>query len=184
VRRSTGDRFRRADLAHAADHVLVPGGTFRDVAGSTFRATFHTETGLHAFLDLVLAYPGATSTVTLFLRPRGYRPSGAPEFVPSSLYFDIDQQRAVAAAALLLVDADGLSHQWLSQGDAYVDDLVLVMDPENPDHATFPPESFVPAAALRDAVLAWAFGGTFPPAAIDWRPMTEDEVGWPAGAGY
>jgi len=123
------------------------------------------------FSTWVLAYPGATSTVTLFLRPRGYRPSGAPEFVPSSLYFDIDQQRAVAAAALLL-------------GDAYVDDLVLAMDPENPDHATFPPESFVPAAALRDAVLAWAFGGNFPPAAIDWRPMTEDEVGWPAGAGY
>lgn len=105
---SRGDHFRRADLAHAA--------------GSTIRATFRTETGRHAFLDLVLAYPGATSTVTLFLRARGYRPSGAPEFVPSSLYFDIDQERAVA-------------------------------------------------------------GATFPPAAIDW-PMTQDEVGWIAGAGY
>jgi hypothetical protein len=184
VTRSTGNRFRRDELAHGADHLLVPTGTFRDEAGSMFRATLRTETALAAFLDLVFTFPGATSTVTLFLKPRGYRPSAAPEFVPSCLYFDVDQKSQIAAAALLLIDTAGRSHQWCSVGDAGRDDLVLVMDPENPEYAVFPPESFIPLGGLRDAIPQWAFGDEFPPPALHWRPATENEVGWPPGASY
>jgi hypothetical protein len=186
VTRWTESRFRRAELAHGADHVLVPGGNFRDDAGSTFTARFATETALHVFLDLVLGYPGRTSTVTMFLKPRGYKPSPSapPEFLPSSLYFDVDQASGTAAAALLLIDATGTSHQWLSRGNLGRDDVVLVMDPDNPEYATFPQESFITVAALREAVTQWAFGNELPPAATTWRTANEDEVGWPVGAGY
>ena len=182
----TENRYRRADLAHGADHVLVPTATFRDNAGSSFTARLATETALHGFLDLVVRYPVKTSTVTMFLEPRGYKPSPSapPEFLPSSLYFDVDQASGTAAVALLLIDATGTSHQWLTQGDLGRDDLVLVMDPENPDYATFPPESFISVAVLREAVTQWAFGDELPPAATSWRMANEDEVGWPVGAGY
>lgn len=178
--------FARADLAHGADHVLIPSAKFRDDEGSSFTATFRTETALDAFLDLVSHYPGNTSTVTMFLRPRGYKPapSAPPEFLPSSLYFDIDQASGTAAAALLLIDTTGQSHQWLTQGNLARDDITLVMDPHNPEYATFPPESFLPITTLRDAVLQWAFGDHLPPPAATWRRATEDEVGWPVGAGY
>jgi len=186
VTRSTGNRFRRADLAHGADRVLVPSATFRDDSGSSFSATFGTETALRAYLDLVSRYPGNTSTVTMFLKPRGYKPapSAPPEFLPSSLYFDVDQESGVAAAALLVTDATGVSHQWLTQGDLGRDDVTLVMDPYNPAYATFPRESFLPVATLRDAVIQWAFRDVLPPEAVAWRQATEDEVGWPVGAGY
>lgn len=184
--RSTDNRFRRADLAHGADYVLVPSATFRDDAGSSFTATFGTETALRTFLDMALRYPGKTSTVTMFLKPGGYRPppSAPPEFLPSSLYFDVDQACGTAAAALLLTDATGLSHQWLTRGDLGRDDVVLVMDPYNPEYATFPQESYVPVAMLREAAIQWAFGDGLPPNAVTWRRAAEDEVGWPAGAGY
>jgi hypothetical protein len=186
VTRSTENRFRRVDLAHGVDHVLVPSATFRDDAGSSFTATFGTEVALRAFLDMVSRYPGTTSTVTMFLKPRGYKPapSAPPEFVPSSLYFDLDQASGIAAAALLLVDATGLSHQWLTQGDLGRGDITLVADPHNPEYATFPHESLLPVSMLRDAVLQWAFGDDLPPTSVAWRPATEDEVGWPVGAGY
>lgn len=184
--RSTENRFRRADLAHGDDHVLVPSGTFRDHAGSSFSASFATESALHAFLEMVLHYPEPTSTVTLFLKPRGYRPSPSapPEFLPSSLYFDIDQTRGIAAAALLLVDKQGVSHQWLTRGTLGLDDVELVMDPYNPEYTKFPSESLIPSTTLQNAVTQWAFGDDLPPTATTWRPATEDEVGWPAGAGY
>jgi len=56
--------------------------------------------------------------------------------------------------------------------------------PCNPAYATFPQESFLPIAMLRDAVIQWAFGDVLPPLAVTWRHATEDEVGWPVGAGY
>lgn len=184
--RSTEHRFRRADLAHGADHLLVPSATFRDDAGSSFVATFGAEAALRTFLDMVLGYPGKTTTVTMFLKPRGYKPppSAPPEFLPSSLYFDVDQASGTAAGALLLTDTTGLSHQWLTQGDLGRDDVVLVMDPHNPEYATFPRQTFVPAHMLREAAIQWAFGDSLPPAATTWRQATEAEVGWPVGAGY
>lgn len=184
--RSTENRFRRVDLAHGADHLLVPSAMFRDDSGSSFSATFGAEAGLRAYLDMVSRYPGNTSTVTMLLKPRGYRPapSAPPEFLPSSLYFDVDQASGVAAAALLVTDATGLSHQWLTHGDLGRDDITLVMDPYNPAYATFPQESFLPISMLRDAVSQWAFGDDLPPTAVTWRQATEDEVGWPVGAGY
>lgn len=184
--RSTDSRFRRADLAHGADHVLVPSGWFRDDTGSSFTATFGTEATLGAFLDLVLRFPHTTSTVTMVLKPRGYKPapSAPPEFLPSSLYFDIDRTHETAAAALLLLDANGQSHQWLTRGDLGRDDLVLVMDPYNPEYARFPRDSVIAARAMRDVVIGWAFGDELPPATTAWRSATEDEVGWPVGAGY
>lgn len=184
--RSTENRFRRADLAHGSDHVLVPNATFRDDTGSSFTATFGTKAALHAFLDMASRYPGKTSTVTMFLKPRGYKPepSAPPEFLPSSLYFDLDQASGIAAAALLLVDANGMSHQWLTQGALGRDDVILVADPYNPEYATFPQESFLPFPRLRDALIQWAFDDELPPTAVGWRPATEDEVGWPVGAGY
>ncbi|HEY0449067.1 hypothetical protein, partial [Actinophytocola sp.] len=106
------------------------------------------------------------------------------EFLPSSLYFDIDQAHEVAAAALLVVDANGDSYQWLTQGDLGRDDVVLIMDPYNPEYARFPKESAISVALLHDAAAQWAFGDELPPAASSWRPATEDEVGWPVGAGY
>ena len=183
---STGERFRRGDLAHGADHILVPSATFRDDAGSSFSATFGTEPALHAFLDMVLRYPGTISTVTMVLKPRGYKPgpSAPPEFVPSSLYFDIDGARMIAAAALLVYSASGESHQWLTQGDLDTDDVALIMDPYNPEHAKFPTDSYFPGALLRNVAVQWAFGDDLPPAATHWRPAPEDEVGWPVGAGY
>lgn len=182
--RSTGSRFRRVDLAHGGDHVLVPNATFRDDAGSSCTATFGTEAALSCFLDMVLRYPGTTLTVTMFLKSRGYRPSpaGPPEYLPSSLYFDVDHAHGVAAAALLVCDAKGDSHQWLTQGDLGRDDAVLVMDPYNPEYARFPTESFVSVAVLQDVVGQWAFGDELPPTAVTWRSATEDEVGWPVGA--
>lgn len=184
--RSTENQFRRVDLAHGADHVLVPRAAFRDDAGSSFTATLGTEAALHVFMDMALRYPGKASTVTMFLKPRGYKPAPAapPEFLPASLYFDVDQASGTAAAALLLIDVAGTSHQWLTQGDLGRDDVVLIMDPENPEYARFPQESFIPVSALREAVTQWAFGDEFPPAAVSWRLATEDEVGWPVGAGY
>jgi hypothetical protein len=186
VTRAAGSRFRRADLARATEYELVASAFFRDEAGSSFRASFATEAALGAFLDMVLHFPGETSTVTMVLKAKGYTPpkTAPPEWVPSSLYFDVDRERDVAAAALLIFDANAVSHQWLSQGDLDSDDVVLVMDPYNPEFARFPPESFIVPALLREAVVEWAFGAELPPAAIQWRPATEDEVGWPVGAGY
>lgn len=184
--RPTDRTFRRADLAHGADHVLVPSATFRDAAGSSFTASFATDTALRVFLNMVVTYPGTTSTVTLFLTPRGYRPapSAPPEFLPSSLYFDLDRTRGIAAAALLLIDSTGHSHQWLTQGNQSRDDVVLVMDPHNPEYARFPQESYIPTVTLHDIVTQWAFGDNLPPPSVTWRTASEDEVGWPAGAGY
>lgn len=184
--RSTEHRFRRSDLAHGADHVLVPSATFGDDSGSTFAAKFVTDSALSAFLDMAVQYPGKTSTVTMFLRPRGYKPppSAPPEFLPSSLYFDVDQASGMAAAALLIIDANGRSHQWLSRGELGRDDVILVMDPHNPEYARFPHESFISVSTLRDVVIEWAFGDVLPPTAVTWRRATEDEVSWPVGAGY
>lgn len=184
--RPTDRTFRRTDLAHGADHILVPSATFRDDAGSSFTASFATETALRVFLDMVVRYPRATSTVTLFLTPRGYRPapSALPEFLPSSLYFDLDRTHGIASAALLLVDSAGHSHQWLTQGDHGREDVALVMDPHNPEYARFPRESFIPTSLLHDIVTQWAFGDDLPPPSVSWRTAAEDEVGWPAGAGY
>ena len=56
--RSTGNRFRRSDLAHGADHLLVPSAVYADSAGSSFKARFGTEAALRAFVDMVLSYPG------------------------------------------------------------------------------------------------------------------------------
>lgn len=178
--------FRRTELAHGADRVLVPSATFRDESGSSFAASFASETGLRTFLDMVVGYPGVTSTVTLFRTPRGYRPapSSPPEFLPSSLYFDLDRTHGIAAAALVLIDSSGHSHQWLTQGTQGRDDVVLVMDPHNPEHARFPREACIPTTVLHDVVIQWAFGDDLPPPSTTWRTAAEDEVGWPAGAGY
>jgi len=187
VTRPTSRRFRRADLAHGADHVLVPTATFTDAATSSFAASFGSASALRAFLDLVSHYPAApTSTVCMFLKPRGYTPPpfAPPEFVPSSLYFDLDRAAGFAAAAMLIIDANGESHQWLTQGATSREDLKLVMDPDNPDFSLFPADSAVPVRQLLDAVVEWAFTDALPPAAVTWRRATEDEVGWPVGAGY
>jgi hypothetical protein len=166
--------------------VLIPSAVFEDAVGSSFSGRFTTDSALRAFMDLVLRYPRQTSTVRMFLKPRRYVPaeSAPAEFLPSSLYFDVDRERGVAAAALLIVDAHGVSHQWLSQGDRGRDDVALVMDQFNPEFATFPQESFVAVEPLADAVVQWAFGDEVPPPALSWKTATEDEVGWPVGAGY
>ena len=185
--RSTSRRFHRADLAHGADHTLVPTATFEDATGSSFAASLGSEPALRQFLGLAVDYSaGPISTVCLYLKPRGYTPpsTAPPEYLPSSFYFDVDRAAGVAAAAMLIVDTDGESHQWLTLGEQKHEGLHLVMDPDNPNFSLFPDDSIVPIHHLIDAVVAWAFGDELPPAAVAWRPASEHEVGWPAGAGY
>lgn len=169
-------RLRRSDLAHARNHRLVPSGRFY-VNGSSFRARLVDPAGLKYFLDLVLRSPVRTSPVCLSLKAEGHEPTG-PEFPPSNFQFDVDQEHKVAAAATLVFDQDGMSHQWLAQGDAARDDVTLTQDPWNPTFSQFPPESFITIPQLREAVVQWAFGDVFPPPAVTWRTATEDEVGW------
>jgi hypothetical protein len=178
-------RLRRVDLAHGADHELVASAIVEDEAGSSFTAQFATEAALHAFLDFVLRYPGRLATVRMFLKPVGYRPAQELpiEFVPSSLYFDFDPGRGVAAAALLVLDAEGMSHQWLTRGEG-PSEATLVMDPFNPDFSQFPDDSVVPISEVRDLVVHWAFGDEYPPSSAPLRRATEKEVGWPVGAAY
>jgi hypothetical protein len=183
---STGDRFHRSQLAHASDFELVIKAVFEDAMGSSFSSRPATESALGAFVDMVITYPGETGPVRLFMEAKGLTPAPylPPEYLPSSLVFDVDQKQGVAAAALLIFDASGISHQWLTLGDRDRDDVALIMDPFNPGFARFPPESLVPAAQLRQAVLDWAFGEELPPTAVPWRRANEDEVGWPVGATY
>jgi len=172
----TGGQLCRSDLAHAVDHALVPSGRFY-VKGSSFGAYLVNQDGLNYFMDLVLHSSVRTSTVCLSLKPEGHKPTG-PEFPPSNFQFDVDQEHEVAAAATLVFDKDGLSHQWLAQGDAGRDDVTLVQDPWNPTFSQFPREAFITVPQLREAVTQWAFGDVFPPPAIRWRVASEGEVGW------
>jgi len=177
-------RVCRADLVHAAEYPLVVSGTFA-VGGSEFTAQIADEDGLSSFLAAVTRSPVATSTVRMFLKPRGYRPpKPLPiELPPSSLYFDVDQEHQVAAAGLLVATDDGHAHQWMTRGTAGLDDVVLVQDPSNPEHSHFPRDSFITVEQLRHAVFQWAFADALT-AATTWRPASEWDVRWPVGAGY
>lgn len=99
----TGGQVRRTDLVHAADYPLVVTGRF-GVGGSEFTAHLADEDGLTCLLAAVTRSPVDTSTVRLFLTPKGYHPpQPLPlEYPPSALYFDVDQQHRVAAAGLLV----------------------------------------------------------------------------------
>lgn len=174
----------RSDLVHAADYPLVVTAMF-SVGGSEFTAHVTDESGLSFLLAAVTRSPVATSTVRMFLKPEGYRPSTPLpiELPPSSLYFDVDQEHQVAAAGMLVSTNDGNARQWMTRGGASLDGVVLVQDPFNREHNHFPPESFITVDELRDAVFWWAFAGVLPGAEL-WRPASEWDVRWPVGAGY
>lgn len=178
-------QVHRSDLVHAARYPLVVTATFA-VGRSEFSAHVADEDGLAHLLAALSRSPVATSTVRMFLKPRGYQPSKPLpiELPPSALYFDVDQEHQVAAAGLLVSTADGASHQWRTRGDAGIDGAVLVQDPFNPEYTRFPRESFITVAELRDAVVAWAFGDTLPAPTTIWQPVSEWDVRWPVGSGY
>ncbi|HEX4722007.1 MAG TPA: hypothetical protein VH333_05800 [Pseudonocardiaceae bacterium] len=95
----------------------------------------------------------------------------------SQFQFAVDAIRHVAAAAVLVVDRDEFSHQWLSQGASEHRDAVLVADPWNPV-TRFPAESTITPAELRRAATRWTSGDVFPPPVIRWRDASENEIGW------
>jgi hypothetical protein len=161
----------RVELAHAAEYPLTVVG--HQVIGGRANSRHVPDSGaLTRFLDEV------AGTGWLELRALGYTPRALPiEFPPSHFQFAVDTAQCVAAAAVLVVDRDGISHQWLSQGTAEYRDAVLVADPWNPV-TRFPGESTITLAELRRAAAEWAFGEVFPPPAIRWRDASEDEIGW------
>jgi Immunity protein Imm1 len=168
--------IRRAELAHTAEHPLVVVG-HQVVGGRVSSREVPDSSALARFLDEVSGAV-ASATAWLELRASGYTPRTLPiEFPPSHFQFGVDAVRHVAAAAVLVVDRAGASHQWLSQGSAGHSDAVLVADPWNPV-TRFPRESAITPAELRRAAAEWAFGEVFPPPAIRWRDASEDEIGW------
>jgi len=164
----------RAELAHAAEYPLTVVG-HQIVGGQADSRDVGDSSALASFLDDVA---GASTTAWLELRALGYTPRALPiEFPPSHFQFAVDAVLHVAAAAVLVVDRDGVSHQWLSRGASERRDAVLVADPWNPV-TRFPGESAITLAELRRAADQWAFGEVLPPPAIRWRDASEEEIGW------
>lgn len=156
--------------------MLVPSDTFevKDTIGDGYPVT---PEGLSRYLDNLISSAVKTSPVHLYLIPVGYRIE-LPEFPPSNLHFDIDQEHRVAAASLAVWDKHDDVRQWMTVGDAGRDDVLLTQDASNPDVKRFPSESFVSIPQLRQLVVQWAFDDLLPPAAAQWRPTSEREVGW------
>jgi hypothetical protein len=167
--------LRRADLIQAGDE-MVASGVFQ-FPGATYSVQFTNEAGLLECLDLMMSRTRKPETPRFTLRPRGWAPKG-PEVPPSSLRFDFDRERDVAAAVCLVNDRAGNVYAWMTHGDAVQDDVVLTHDSWNPDDTKFPPESFVIVAQLRELVAQWAFGEILPPPAVEWTAELPDEIGW------
>ena len=166
----------RAELAHAAEYPLAVVG-HQIIGGQVNSRDVRDSSALVSFLDDV-ASAAASATAWLELRALDYTPRALPiEFPPSHFQFAVDAALHVAAAAVLVLDRDGISHQWLSQGASEHHDAVLVADPWNPV-TRFPGESAITLAELRRAAAQWAFGEVFPPPAIRWRDASEEEIGW------
>lgn len=165
-----------SELIHGSDHRLVPSDAFeaKDTIGRNHAVT---PDGLSHYLDDLISSPVKTNPVHLYLVPIGHK-IDLPEFPPSNLHFDIDQQHQVGAASLAVWDKDDEVHQWMTLGEAGRDDILLTQDAANPIVKRFPPESFISIPQLRLLVRQWAFGDTFPPPAAQWRPTSEHEVGW------
>lgn len=166
-------RLRRSDLVFAADHTLVPSDQF-EVRSTICGGYPATEDGLSRLVRDMAHSPVPTSTVHVYLVPDGH-PIELPQFPPSNLHFDIDQEHQVAAASLVVWDRDDEIHQWVSVGEQGRADVVLSEDPEA---KRYPPESFITVPQLQEVVLQWAFGEIIPPPAIQWREAAEREVGW------
>jgi hypothetical protein len=163
-------------LAHAAEYPQTVVG-HQVSSGRVSSRDVPDRTALRRFLDEVTG-AAASATAWLELRALGYTPRTLPiEFPPSQFQFAVDAVQHVAAAAVLVVDHEGTSHQWLSQGVAGHGDALLVADPWNPV-TRFPGESAITFAELRRAAAQWAFGDVLPPVAIRWRYAPEDEIGW------
>lgn len=172
----TAGYLRRSELMHGDSRRLVSSDTFevKDTIGGDYPVS---PDGLSRFLDSLIDSPVKTAPVHLYLIPAGHRIE-LPEFPPSNLHFDIDQDHQVAAASLAVWGKDDEVRQWMTVGDAGRDDVLLTQDASNADLKRFPPESFISIAQLRDVVIQWAFDDLLPPPAARWRPASEREVGW------
>jgi len=137
---------------------------------ATYSVSFVHEDGLVRCLDTMMSFPRKPATPRLSLRPDGYREK-RPEWPVSAMRFDFDTEHAVAAAVLLALDRDAVSHTWMTQGDA-------AHDSWDPDNKRFPPESFITIAELREIVVQWAFGDVLPPPATRWTTVPHEDVGW------
>jgi hypothetical protein len=173
---SVENLVRRADLIDAPGGEWIASGVFQ-FSGATYSVQFTNETGLLECLDLMMSRTRKPGTPRFTLRPRGWAPKG-PEVPPSSLRFDFDRERDVAAAVCLVNDRAGNVHAWMTHGGAGRDDVVLTHDTWNPDDTRFPPESFVTVAQLRELVAQWEFGEVLPPPAAEWSAELPDEIGW------
>jgi hypothetical protein len=168
--------LRRSELIHGADHRLVPSDTFdaKDTIGSGYPVT---PDGLSRYLDSLIGSSLKTAPVHLYLIPVGHQIE-LPEFPPSNLHFDIDQDHQVAAASLAVWDKNDNVRQWMTVGDVGRDDVLLTQDASNAEVKRFPPESLVSIPQLRELVIQWAFDDFLPPTAARWRVASEREVGW------
>lgn len=167
---------RRSELIYGSDYRLVPSDTFeaKDTIGGDYPVS---PDGLSQYLDDLISSPVKTNPVHLYLIPTGHK-IDLPEFPPSNLHFDVDQEHQVAAASLVVWDKDDEIHQWMTLGDAGRDDVLLTQDAANPGVKRFPADSFISIPQLRLLVHQWAFGDMFPPPGARWRAASEREVGW------
>jgi hypothetical protein len=174
-----GGHLLRADLAHA-DESLSPTAAF-DLHHTSISMKIRDAEGLSFLLDAVLDPEVEPTVVSMYLKPRNYRPEelSPPEFPPSNLFFGVDQKHDVAAVALLAFDKDHRSHQWLPRGSAWHDGVApLAMDPNIPYDTPFPRDAYIAVAQLREVLSQWAWGTELPPPSIEWRPATDREVRW------
>jgi hypothetical protein len=144
----------------------VVSGVFA-VDGSSYEATFASETELGRFLDYTFTSPLKPATTRLYLHPDEV--PARPERQVSNLRFQFDPVHQVAAAVLLVIDrAAGRLHAWRTVGDAGRPDVVLAHDSWNEHETRLPAESFITVPQLRATVMEWAFGDDVPPSAVSW----------------
>lgn len=148
-------------------------GVFQS-GSSAVSATFRTRESVVRFGDFLIASPADFGTARLYRRASIYPPK--PEYDLSNLRFDT--RHGVAAVAVLADDREeDQVYRWTTRGDAGRDDVVLSYDSWNEHQTTFPPESFVTTAQLREIVSEWAFGEEIPPPVGTWG-KAPDNLGW------
>jgi len=153
-------------------HGWVVSGVFQ-VGSANYRCEFHAEPELRRFVDFLIASPTKPATSRLYLH-QSVSPV-RPEHYLSNLRFQFDAEHDAAAAVVLLIDRAGNDEllAWMTHGNTGRPDVMLAHDSWNEDETSFPTESFVSLAELREVIAEWAFGELVPPRAVRWSAASD-----------
>lgn len=168
------DYLAKRDLLNARDAELIPYAAYQ-WHNTSNRVAVHNADGMDFLLDTLLSPNAEPVTVSLSLKQAGEeRKQG-----PANLYFSVNQQANVAAAALVAADNNRTGHQWYTSGNAWTPTSpVLAEDPHIPYDTPFPTSAYVTIEQLRPAVHEFAWGNMLPPPSMEWTTVSEADIRW------